>query len=548
MDTTYYSMYLAGELSGAAYSLLNSSTAAKCGRLLEMILRTPAMLGPRIDLQCLLDFLPRDTAGLHAAASSPKGSAALLSAITSAAKRQRVTQAALAALAQAGGVLAPAAAAVVVAVPGAMGCHLAEQLMQQPGLILEHAFHLGLQLTDLAILMLSRAAALVDPMLAPAAAYLATRLPPGQNHQLWGLEVLLTNPARAADGNGCAMPYVSILGAYVDGVLEQLEAAVACQQAGPAARQAAQLAKAAGGMAAEAELLRQQLQSMLLERDADDGPGINTQAPGVPERISADMLATMAASIDSEDADDSPSAQLPLILGMLCKRGLLQLEEVLAAGDPAQWAAAVEPPSPADLQVAATALLAACKAAGAVAQLPQMLGRAQLAMAKQPWGEALLSQPSVTRTRLPYLQGRCSAVAEWAVLLVPLLKKLLPTELAAQLQQAAGSTPAGDQAGGAATALTPESASRVLGLLGHVVVPGAPGCSYPGCCNLEGRTEAELPLQVCCKCKGVRYCCREHQVAHWKAGHKEVCQAAQAAAQQVRDAAAGRVDQENSSK
>jgi hypothetical protein len=45
----------------------------------------------------------------------------------------------------------------------------------------------------------------------------------------------------------------------------------------------------------------------------------------------------------------------------------------------------------------------------------------------------------------------------------------------------------------------------------------------------------------------VRYCCREHQVAHWKAGHKEVCQAAQAAAQQVMDAATGGLDQMHNS-
>jgi hypothetical protein len=80
--------------------------------------------------------------------------------------------------------------------------------------------------------------------------------------------------------------------------------------------------------------------------------------------------------------------------------------------------------------------------------------------------------------------------------------------------------------------------AQVLGLLGHVVAPGAPGCSNPGCCNMAGRSEAELPLQVCSKCRGARYCCREHQVAHWKAGHKEVCRAAQAAAQQVQHGAA----------
>jgi pre-rRNA-processing protein TSR4 len=31
-------------------------------------------------------------------------------------------------------------------------------------------------------------------------------------------------------------------------------------------------------------------------------------------------------------------------------------------------------------------------------------------------------------------------------------------------------------------------------------------------------------LQRCSKCKQVSYCCREHQVAHWKLVHKLECQ------------------------
>jgi hypothetical protein len=113
---------------------------------------------------------------------------------------------------------------------------------------------------------------------------------------------------------------------------------------------------------------------------------------------------------------------------------------------------------------------------------------------------------------------------------------LLPAQQAAELQETAAEVQRDEVTNRAV--LTPATSARVLGLLGHVVAPGAPGCSYLGCCNLEGRSEAELRVQVCTSCRGARYCCREHQVAHWKTGHKEVCQAAQAAVKQVRQSTA----------
>jgi hypothetical protein len=169
----------------------------------------------------------------------------------------------------------------------------------------------------------------------------------------------------------------------------------------------------------------------------------------------------------------------------------------------------------------------ACKVAGAVVQLPQLLEQVQAALAKQIWRWVVGSSVD-----LKPLQDHCSTLALWLLLLAPVLGPVMPADQAAQLQEEAAS----GSCGSSGQALpTPEVASRLLDLLGHVAAPGAPGCSYPGCCNLEGRTEAELPVQACSKCKGVRYCCREHQVAHWKAGHKEVCRAAQAAAKQMCD-------------
>ncbi|KAG2491575.1 hypothetical protein HYH03_010143 [Edaphochlamys debaryana] len=48
-------------------------------------------------------------------------------------------------------------------------------------------------------------------------------------------------------------------------------------------------------------------------------------------------------------------------------------------------------------------------------------------------------------------------------------------------------------------------------------------CANHACVNLSGDSEGELQLQQCGRCGRVSYCCRECQVAHWRAGHKEAC-------------------------
>ncbi|KAG2491768.1 hypothetical protein HYH03_009929 [Edaphochlamys debaryana] len=61
----------------------------------------------------------------------------------------------------------------------------------------------------------------------------------------------------------------------------------------------------------------------------------------------------------------------------------------------------------------------------------------------------------------------------------------------------------------------PTEARRRLGL--------PPACSNPACASLAGDSEAGLRRQQCGRCGRASYCCRECQVAHWKAGHKEAC-------------------------
>lgn len=48
-------------------------------------------------------------------------------------------------------------------------------------------------------------------------------------------------------------------------------------------------------------------------------------------------------------------------------------------------------------------------------------------------------------------------------------------------------------------------------------------CGYAWCCNLEGRSEAEVRLRACGRCRAVGYCSAECQRADWAAGHKAEC-------------------------
>jgi hypothetical protein len=429
-----------------------------------------------------------------------------------------------------------------------MGQGLAQQLLQQPETTVILAVDGTLDLANLGVDLMARAAALLDPMLAPLAAYLAaTQLPPGQDSNPWAVEAALSRvhmpgePSMSFDYQGLLLRYPQ----HMSGIMQDLTGALSLQQAAAVSKQAAGLVKKAGGGAAEAEQLRQQLQGMWLG-DVPAEPGGDEQqqvaangALGVTSSSSAAAAAAAAAgaaeAVNTSSSSSSSlgaardASQLPDILRRCCVAGIMQEEEVLAAGDPGAWSSALGNTSKTDLRVASTALLAACKAAGAVAQLPVLAQQLGGIAAQHPWGQFMA-------VNCEYIAATCGRAAGWALLLAPLLAVLLPAQQAAELMEAAAGVQGDDVTKRAL--LTPATSTQVLGLLGHVVAPGAPGCSYPGCCNLEGRSERALPTQVCSKCRGARYCCREHQVAHWKAGHKEVCQAAQAAVKQMRQSMA----------
>jgi hypothetical protein len=430
-----------------------------------------------------------------------------------------------------------------------MGQAVAQQLLKQPSMAVWHAVQAGLQLSEMAIRFMARAAALLDPVLAPLAAYLAaTRLLPGQDGKPWAVEAVLHGGTWLAGEKQVSFHYQGLLvedKLHMSGMMQELSAALALQQAAAVQKQANKLAKAAGGGAAEAEQLRQQLQRMWLGggRDAPAGLDGTEQEQLATGQVAVEPVGGTSSSCAGGSSSSSSSSsvagagaasaevKLPHILQRSCANGILKQEEILAAGDPSRWSTSLGPTTEEDLRVASTALLAACKAAGAVAQLQLLMQQLQPVLAQQPWGQGMVTGPTAMPHCDPmHIYVICRDVADWALLLAPLLAVLLPAQQAAELQEVAAGVKR--EMKGIAM-LSPTMTARVLGLLGHVMVPGAPGCSYPGCCNMEGRSEAELATQVCSKCRGARYCCRDHQVAHWKAGHKEVCRAAQAVAQQV---------------
>jgi hypothetical protein len=407
-----------------------------------------------------------------------------------------------------------------------------QKLMQRPAYFVDEACHTGWQLSCYAQQLMVRGVALLDASLGLAAAYLGTRVTPGEDSRLAGLEELLVTRWRSPWGGEGFFPYLDLLAdspEQVEGILQQLTAGLREWQNASEVKRAAKLAEKMGAAGA-AEELQQKLVSLWLE----GGPSaVNTRSQQQGENRQA---TSNSASRAASGAPGEPAG----LLRLMCEVGALQEEEVLAAGDPAQWAAAVGPPTSADRRVAITAVFMACKLAGALAKLPQLLEQVKRAAAQQAWGQDLTSR---TCLDLRPLQENCNTLATWALLLAPVLELVMPAEQAAHLQEAAASN---SRSSSGQAEVNAEVASRVLGLLGHVGAPGAPGCSYPACCNLEGRSEVELPVQVCSKCHGVRYCCREHQVAHWKAGHKQECQSVQAAAKHVCDLAAGRSDQGDS--
>ena len=58
---------------------------------------------------------------------------------------------------------------------------------------------------------------------------------------------------------------------------------------------------------------------------------------------------------------------------------------------------------------------------------------------------------------------------------------------------------------------------------GRLEARRARGWTPRPCAHCGAREPEPHVFKVCSRCRDPAYCCREHQVAHWKAGHKAAC-------------------------
>jgi hypothetical protein len=535
-----------GYPADATWALLDATTAPRLLRLMEALLRTTGTGHTNWEV-CRV--LPTHLPEMALFFSSPATARATLSAVTSMTKWLRGRTLALNMLVEcapqgAGAATAAAAAAVRAAVPGSAGV---EQSVwaSNPLHLYKQTLMFALQVAEFVGQSLVRAAALLDPVTfqgAAAATAAAAGAAPDRRSRAWLIEKALLDAQPEGVQGGVELkqalaPYkAQILSSpqLVGSISERVQQGVGAQQQAATARQAAKLAKRRGG---DVSALMEHLQAMQLGSRSSNSAA---QAVGGRAAVTLDAAAAAAPSGDLGEVlcgdglsagADTPGGVSPVTSG--------------AAG--ASSAGGVPSVTPGDITVAVNALLVACKAAGELLGLQELLEQAVQACHMY---RIIESWQLFEVGAMEYHRGRLWAavqeVAEWAVLLHPLLVQLLPAEQGQVLGSLHGrlvgssnssSSSSSSSSSGAARghSTTPRLSSAevasVLGALQHVVIPGQPGCSNPRCCCLDGVSEEEMKTQVCAACHGARYCSAACQRAHWKAGHKEVCKAVQAAAQ-----------------
>jgi hypothetical protein len=529
-----------GYPADATWALLDATTAPRLLRLMEALLRTPGT-GDNNWEQCRA--LPTHLPEMALFYSSPSIARATLSAVTSLTKWLRGRSLALNMLVEcapqgAGAATAAAAAAVRAAVPGSAGVELSEWIAD-PFHIYYQTLLGALRVAEFVGQSLVRPVALLDTesFQGPAAAA-ALEVPPDRRSRAWLIEKVLLD-AQPGDVHeevdlavGLAPYKAQVLSKpqLVASILEQVQQGFRVHQEAATARHAAKLAKRQGG---DVSVLMEHLQAMQLGSGSSGSPS-SAQAGGggvaaapsgaTQEHACDDSSSSSACMLGSSDADASSAADVP---------------PATSSNTDTSWAGWLPPVMPGDITVAVNALLVACKAAGALLGLPELLEKAvqacQMYGMVDSWYLRLVEDMEYPRRQL---SAGVQEVAEWAVLLHPLLAQLLPAEqgqvlagLRGRLVGGSSSSSGAARAQGTAPRLTDAEVASVLGALQHVVIPGQPGCSNPRCCCLDGVSEEEMKTQVCTACHGARYCSKTCQRAHWRAGHKEVCKAVQAAAQ-----------------
>jgi hypothetical protein len=474
--------------------------------------------------------------------SSPSTARATLSAVTSISKWLQARKTALQLLLDGTGNRTAEEAAKAAAAPRAAMADFAATPEQQWW----HTYQAAMALTSLALQSLVRAAALVDAVsfqgatasTTPAAAAAATAA--GRRSRAWLIEkaLLADQTGRMVDSLPDFEPLLRSPAGYkaqlaaapqqVAAIAGQLQQGVGSQEHAAAARQAGSPPMQQGG---DVTALAEQLQAVQV------GGSTSNESEGGGAAVHHASGTTAEGPLPKGVAGSSSGRNTSTSQGR--------------SGTASSAAGGVPPVTPGDITVAANALLVACKAAGALCGVPQLLERVYGVEAGHGWQ---LLQPE---TLLTYEAGRkdllgaVQNVAEWAVLLHPLLVQLLPAEqgqVLVDLRGRLGGSRGGSRTSGitqqqqqkqgkGSSQLSAEEVVAVLGALQHVVIPGQPGCSNPRCCCLEGVNEWEMKTQRCAGCRQTRYCSAACQKAHWRAGHKEVCKAAQAAAKAVAEAA-----------
>jgi hypothetical protein len=393
---------------------------------------------------------------------------------------------------------AAAAEGVRQAVPGPMGVELAAYLTA-PDTLWDAALDAALFLAHFALHSLVWAAALLDPGLPQGSGIAAAAA--GRARRAWWVEKILLDrqPDNVREkGDPTPAAYMAELSAHPQrsaGIRDQLQQGVQAQAAPAAARQATKLTQRLGG---DVSALMEQLNAIQLGGSSSSS-------------VSSGTSSSMAAGVNRLTGETVP------------------------------------PVTPGDITVAANALLVACKAAGVPQGLPQLLEQVYMAMVALRWATPSDSSFGSSVSKINELHSAVRQLVEWAALLGPVLMQLLPAEqvevLTSRLSclippvDSSSSSSNGAAAQGASTSgpiLSAEDVDTVLGTmldaLHQMVVPGQPGCSNPRCCCLDGVSEAEMKTQVCAGCRGARCCSAACQRRHWRAGHKEVCKAVQAAA------------------
>jgi hypothetical protein len=434
--------------------------------------------------------------------SSPSTARATLSTVTSMTKWLRCRSLALNLLIDSRDEsLGAAAAAVHAAVSGAAGQALGA-VVNRPLTLWSRTLQFATGLARYTIMSLWRLVVLLDPETYTPTAAAAAAAPTGRSSRAWLKEKAYLHrlTRMVASGSGPVAPYKAQLATnpqLLGSILAQLQRGVTAQQRAAAAGQADRLAEDHGR---DVAALTDQLQVLQVGGSswAASGSAVVHAATMAPEgALLGDGMGSSSDGGTNADTGGSSAAS--------------------------SAASGVPPVTPGDITVAANALLVACKAAGALCGVPQLLEQGLEELATKGLASRQACQQHVDGCE--FLLAAAAEVADWLVLLHPVLVQLLPAEQGQVLVDLGGSS-----SSNSIKELSAEEVTAVLGALQHVVIPGQPGCSNPRCCCLEGASEAEVETQVCAGCHGTRYCSAACQRAHWRAGHKEVCKAAQAAA------------------